>query len=173
MQSIAPVRIRPGRKARGRVVDVAVRGWRDGVPTRQPMKLRKLLAEDRAVSPVIGVALLIAIAVVLAAVIGVVVLGIGTGGADVPQAQLSAQNSSGTLVITHDGGEALSQNTTVLVANDTRHSDWMDDMDDGTLTTGQETETPASGSVDRVVILWEDPDSDASHVIEEFDAPEI
>jgi flagellin-like protein len=41
------------------------------------MQLKKLLADDRGVSPVIGVILMVAITVILAAVIGTFVLGLG------------------------------------------------------------------------------------------------
>ncbi len=41
------------------------------------MEFKKLLDEDRAVSPVIGVILMVAITVILAAVIGTFVLGLG------------------------------------------------------------------------------------------------
>ena len=73
------------------------------------MNFRKLLTEDRAVSPVIGVILMVAITVILAAVIGTFVLGLGDQVSEsAPQAQFTFQNpSAGTVTITHDGGDAI------------------------------------------------------------------
>ncbi|WP_435178217.1 type IV pilin [Halorussus sp. AFM4] len=66
---------------------------------------------DRAVSPVIGVILMVAITVILAAVIGTFVLGLGDR---VSQASPSATftfdyttANDGTVEIAHDGGEAV------------------------------------------------------------------
>ncbi|OYR46375.1 type IV pilin [Halorubrum sp. Hd13] len=68
------------------------------------MKLDQMFDDDRAVSPVIGVILMVAITVILAAVIGTFVLGLGDSlGDSAPQA--SFQCDSGDLV--HNGGEEL------------------------------------------------------------------
>ena len=80
---------------------------------------------DRAVSPVIGVILMVAITVILAAVIGSFVLGIGGDINETPQAQLSVEatvNSSDQLnvTITHDGGDSLpGDDLRVIVENST------------------------------------------------------
>lgn len=72
------------------------------------MNVSKFLTDDRAVSPVVGVALLIAIAVILAAAIGGVVLGIGVGPAnDAPSASLEFDHNDSDLIITHAGGDTL------------------------------------------------------------------
>jgi len=74
-----------------------------------------LLGENRAVSPVIGVILMVAITVILAAVIGGFVLGLGGNLQQTPQAQLSADvapssagnTGDGVLRINHGGGDSL------------------------------------------------------------------
>ena len=75
------------------------------------MQLKDLLTEDRAVSPVIGVILMVAITVILAAVIGTFVLGLGDQVSEsAPQASFSFDfNVSGnnSVTITHEGGETL------------------------------------------------------------------
>jgi flagellin-like protein len=73
------------------------------------MQLKNLLTEDRAVSPVIGVILMVAITVILAAVIGTFVLGLGDQVSDnAPQASFSFDfNDSNGVNITHEGGETL------------------------------------------------------------------
>ncbi|GAB3681751.1 hypothetical protein GCM10028857_06470 [Salinarchaeum chitinilyticum] len=50
------------------------------------MRIRQLFTDDDAVSPVIGVILMVAITVILAAVIGAFVLGFGGGGPSAPTA---------------------------------------------------------------------------------------
>ena len=76
------------------------------------MKLNNLFNnDDRAVSPVIGVILMVAITVILAAVIGTFVLGLGDSlGDSQPTAQLSADATSGDLTIEHGGGDTIPAN---------------------------------------------------------------
>ncbi|WP_251328313.1 type IV pilin [Haloplanus pelagicus] len=76
------------------------------------MNVKQLLTDDRAVSPVIGVILMVAITVILAAVIGTFVLGLGDQVSEsAPQASFSFDfnmtNSPGNVTITHEGGETL------------------------------------------------------------------
>jgi flagellin-like protein len=77
------------------------------------MNLTRLFTDGRAVSPVIGVILMVAITVILAAVIGTFVLGLGdqvSGSA--PQAQFTFEfNGSTALNITHEGGDAIEADT--------------------------------------------------------------
>jgi flagellin-like protein len=78
------------------------------------MRLRQLLDDDDAVSPVIGVILMVAITVILAAVIATFVLGLGGNQQVTPQASLTfdfTDNSTGSgesyLQVTHDGGDTI------------------------------------------------------------------
>ena len=66
-------------------------------------------SDDRAVSPVIGVILMVAITVILAAVIGTFVLGLGDQlGDTAPQATFTIDdNSSDTINITKTGGQSI------------------------------------------------------------------
>ena len=76
------------------------------------MELKHLFTadeENRAVSPVIGVILMVAITVILAAVIGTFVLGLGD---QVQQTSPNAQwnwdeQSTGQLNVTHEGGDSI------------------------------------------------------------------
>jgi flagellin-like protein len=81
------------------------------------MQLGTLLSDDHAVSPVIGVVLMVGITVTMAAVIGVFVLGASTATSP-PDAQMRYVADKGTddtwgneggekLVIEHDGGEDI------------------------------------------------------------------
>jgi flagellin-like protein len=73
------------------------------------MDFKQLFTEDRAVSPVIGVILMVAITVILAAVIGTFVLGLGDQVSEsAPQAQFTFDFDGDDQVnITHDGGDAI------------------------------------------------------------------
>ncbi|RDZ42617.1 type IV pilin [Haloferax sp. Atlit-10N] len=74
------------------------------------MDIKKFLSESRAVSPVIGVILMVAITVILAAVIGTFVLGLGDQVGDTaPQASFSFDynETSGDLIVTHESGDAI------------------------------------------------------------------
>ncbi|PSQ02341.1 type IV pilin [Halobacteriales archaeon QS_4_69_31] len=77
------------------------------------MKLKELLTDDDAVSPVIGVILMVAITVILAAVIATFVLGLGDQVSNTaPQASFSFDwdgegGTEDTLNVTHDGGDTI------------------------------------------------------------------
>ena len=78
------------------------------------MDLKQLFADDDAVSPVIGVILMVAITVILAAVIGTFVLGLGDQVQSTsPQASFAfdynqdTDTASDSLQVTHDGGDAI------------------------------------------------------------------
>ncbi|SDF85006.1 type IV pilin [Halorientalis regularis] len=85
------------------------------------MQVRQLLEDDDAVSPVIGVILMVAITVILAAVIASFVLGLGGSTQQTPQASFSWEYTAdagptnsgdgdsvdGLAVISHDGGDSI------------------------------------------------------------------
>jgi len=72
--------------------------------------------DNRAVSPVIGVILMVAITVILAAVIGGFVLGLGGDLQSAPQAQISIENvaGNGAFSISHEGGDAMTASDLVV-----------------------------------------------------------
>ena len=88
-------------------------------------RLSAVSDDDRAVSPVIGVILMVAITVILAAVIGTFVLGLGDSlGDNQPSAQLNVDfDGDETVTISHNGGDALN-------INDLRVTVEGDDVDD-------------------------------------------
>lgn len=73
------------------------------------MRLQRLLTDDDAVSPVIGVILMVAITVILAAVIASFVLGLGDSQQVSPQASIDTDYDAGEsdLTITHNSGDAI------------------------------------------------------------------
>lgn len=77
------------------------------------MNVTELITDDSAVSPVIGVVLMVAITVLLAATAGSFFLGLTDSTGETPQAaitfdyQADADHEDDVLVITHDGGDEL------------------------------------------------------------------
>jgi len=80
------------------------------------MRLKNLFADEDAVSPVIGVILMVAITVILAAVIASVVLGVGQQAGNVsPQASFTIEYESGAgyggfegnVSVQHDSGDTI------------------------------------------------------------------
>ncbi|ELZ96760.1 hypothetical protein C440_03263 [Haloferax mucosum ATCC BAA-1512] len=87
------------------------------------MQLKHLFTEDRAVSPVIGVILMVAITVILAAVIGTFVLGLGDQVSETaPQASFAFDYDGSELTITHESGEQIDGGL-VTVTGDVNVSD--------------------------------------------------
>ena len=77
-------------------------------------------SDDRAVSPVIGVILMVAITVILAAVIGTFVLGLGDSlGENQPTAQLDAtiDYSADNITIEHSGGDTIAADELSVIVN--------------------------------------------------------
>jgi len=73
----------------------------------------------RAVAPVIGITLLVAVTVVLAAVVGAFAIGVGGQTDDAPQAAITAEFGNeypNQINLTHEGGDALDvRNLTVRI----------------------------------------------------------
>ena len=147
------------------------------------MNFKQLFTEDRAVSPVIGVILMVAITVILAAVIGTFVLGLGDQvSQSAPQAQFTFEFTDGasneTISVTHDGGDAveadqLSINVagTEIWTNSTV-SGWSESTDNwnGEVSAGDGLElesdsNDAATSGDAVRVIWSSSNSDKTATI--------
>ncbi len=101
------------------------------------MDLKKIFKNDMAVSPVIGVVLMVAITVILAAAIGSSVFGQGTA-EPAPKANINAKIINGdTLVIEHLGGDTLVWDNTQIRFT----------REDGTTTSLDPLMVPASGII--------------------------
>ena len=82
------------------------------------MKLKQLFTNDRAVSPVIGVILMVAITVILAAVIGTFVIGLGDDlGNTTPSASFDASESDGNVTFTHRSGDTIPNETAFVTVS--------------------------------------------------------
>ena len=141
------------------------------------MRLRERWSElDGAVKVLLalgGVVLLgllaIPVVVILAAVIGSFVLGLGDADAAAPETPQVAMNfeyddANGEVTITHDGGDSLDQSRVRIEVGDQRLG-W--DAPGGTITAGDSTTVPVErGQSAEVVWLGEEP-----QVLATFDAP--
>jgi len=154
------------------------------------MQFSKLFDDDRAVSPVIGVILMVAITVILAAVIGTFVLGLGDQlQATTPQASFGFDTSDSKTVvtITHESGDTIDANNLEVKAATT-----FNDTDDGTFETGNSAtwnqltgdDSVSAGSTasigantedfagDTIRVVFSNPDSDSSSTLGKFEVPE-
>ena len=84
-----------------------------------------MFGDDRGVSPVIGVILMVAITVILAAVIGSFVLGIGSNQEAAPQAtiQIDADSNSNSISLNHRGGDEFASGNTAEIRIVTEQTD--------------------------------------------------
>ena len=159
------------------------------------MNIKKLLTDDEAVSPVIGVILMVAITVILAAVIGTFVLGLGDQvQTTAPQASFNFDYTDGTadaLEITHDGGDSIT--TANLAATISGGSDadittdqaWdfstlgvtATDTTAGTTATVDETQLSATTTTDldlsgaTVRVVWSGENGDSSATLGKWSGP--
>ena len=116
-----------------------------------------LKGEERAVSPVIGVILMVAITVILAAVIGTFVLGLGDNVESAPSAQLSIEydDDDENLTVFHEGGDALNENE-VVASYDDQTATLDDDLSVGGT---WEIDVAGQGGEHDVVLIHEPSDS--------------
>ena len=150
------------------------------------MKLRKLFAGDDAVSPVIGVILMVAITVILAAVIGTFVLSLGSDlQNNAPNAQFTfSEENNGDLTITHDGGQNVNVNN-MNVSGDAdidtgddgtascQHNTWgSENWDSDEISAGDSCTIP-SGKLDssgeEIRITWESNDGGTSATLANYE----
>ena len=168
-----------------------------GVRTHPIMKIRTLLHEDDAVSPVIAVILMVAVTVLLASVIGTFVLGVGSEvQAQSPTAELTPdytaepegsgdiQNSNscgssgvdGELTFTHSTGDKIDAEQLEIVGSDASGAPvgWHDcdasTGPSGTVSSGDQTKIEATPD-STVRVVWTDEAGDTSTVLREWEGP--
>ena len=143
------------------------------------MQLKQLLTDDRAVSPVIGVILMVAITVILAAVIGTFVLGLGDQVSEnAPQASFSFDfdTANSNVTITHEGGDTLDNSTISIDGDDgglapgsvNHPGDW----DDGTIEAGDVITYQAVDAGETIRVVWTNPNGGSTNTIARATAPQ-
>jgi len=143
------------------------------------MDLKELFTEDRGVSPVIGVILMVAITVILAAVIGAFVLGLGDqASSSAPQASFSFDyddDGDGTVTVTHEGGDTIPDNELNLTASGDGIGDYSENWEGPVSAGSSDTINGSDGEGDKfeegdtVRVVWSSGDS--SSTLRTFDVP--
>jgi flagellin-like protein len=139
------------------------------------MQLKEFItADDRAVSPVIGVILMVAITVILAAVIGTFVLGLGENVQSTsPSASFAFDYDSSTpeLTITHESGDAIDPDRLSITST----SGTVSASFSGTeVSAGDSVTVSSSGALSSgatVRVIWESQSGDNSATLGEFTVP--
>ncbi|GAB3413830.1 type IV pilin [Haloparvum alkalitolerans] len=151
------------------------------------MQLRNLLSDDRAVSPVIGVILMVAITVILAAVIGTFVLGLGDS---VQQTSPSASfgfdygdTPADNVTIAHEGGDSIDNSTLSVNVEGADEGTWPEA--DGTVSAGSSITLGSDAAADitstqfdagawsgeEIRIVWTSNDGSSSQTVGSSTAP--
>jgi len=121
------------------------------------MRLKELIADDEAVSPVIGVILMVAITVILAAVIASFVLGLGSQTQTTPSAAFSVDYTSGAgagtttgtisgsgdnlVTITHDSGDSIVESELYVRGDGINQTDSWENLNEATVSGESEGES--------------------------------
>jgi len=140
------------------------------------MKLSNLFNDDDAVSPVIGVILMVAITVILAAVIASFVLGLGDSADEVqPNTSFTfdytdGNGSAGYVTVTLSDGESLSDSEVFIRGQDIGDSGELSGIGNWSSPVADDSEWSAGEPVDINVtsreyvlnIVWESQDTDDS-----------
>jgi len=156
------------------------------------MELKQLFGDQRAVSPVIGVILMVAITVILAAVIGTFVLGLGDQlQTTTPQASFGfeASDDNTEVSITHESGDSIQASNVIVSAtadivdddtagDGTKSEPWgnLDDASaDDTVSAGDSVTITRDGGNwggQTIRVIYDNPDSDSSSTLAKFEVPE-
>ena len=123
------------------------------------MNFKNLFTEEHAVSPVIGVILMVAITVILAAVVGSFVLGLaGDVSENAPTVQIdfSYDTDTDTVTLTHDGGSSFSSDTVRLTGTGGT-TDNLEDWGNGQVRAGDSVPVDISQESEgnTLRIIWE------------------
>ncbi|NHN41235.1 type IV pilin [Halorubellus sp. JP-L1] len=143
------------------------------------MQLKNLFTDNEAVSPVIGVILMVAITVILAAVIGAFVLGIGGSQEQTPQASWEWNNDSttgdpcgtGTLsgsptfgvTVQHKGGDEIETDNLELGGADCSSAS------SDTLSAGSSIHITGAAPDNTVNLVWKSSQSDSTSILSSFE----
>jgi flagellin-like protein len=154
------------------------------------MEVRNLLNDDDAVSPVIGVILMVAITVILAAVIATFVLGLGEQVSETaPQASFTfdydesysggdsfsnTDAGDGLLTITHAGGNTMVADRLSVRGADGNGGNW---VTDGDYNTGSEVSagdgiTVWIDSDDTISVTWVSENGQDSSTLRRWSGPD-
>ena len=132
------------------------------------MQFKNLFTQERAVSPVIGVILMVAITVILAAVIGAFVLGLASDVSEsAPTAQISFEYDSGAdeVTLVHEGGSSFSVDNVRLTGTGGTDDDLSGSNWDGTVSAGDSTggvDISAENEGNTLRLIWQGSSSSST-----------
>ncbi|MFB6127696.1 MAG: type IV pilin [Halolamina sp.] len=141
------------------------------------MQLKQLFTDESAVSPVIGVILMVAITVILAAVIGTFVLGLGNNlQQQSPQATFNINTTQfsgtgagpGDFTITHSTGDGV-ETSALSLSGDVNTPATFNDGSDGTISAGDSIESSVDSSSGTIRVIWNSGDGGNSATLQTFD----
>jgi flagellin-like protein len=140
------------------------------------MNIKELFTDDSAVSPVIGVILMVAITVILAAVIGSFVLNLGGSlNQNAPQASFDFEyDDSGNVNITHVSGDTVTSSdaSSVNVTNGVGNStNWTNIGGAYPIQAGDQVTYDKVNSGNTIRVIWTGPNGETSATIAESTAP--
>jgi len=141
------------------------------------MDIKELFTDDSAVSPVIGVILMVAITVILAAVIGSFVLNLGGSlQQNAPQASFGFDYEDQSVTITHESGdtiEAAQLNTTGQADGPVEWSGEVsgDTVSAGTSATFDNGDSPSDWNGETVRVVWTSENGENSATLSQSTAP--
>jgi flagellin-like protein len=156
------------------------------------MRLKQLLNDDNAVSPVIGVILMVAITVILAAVIATFVLGLGEQISETsPNASFTfdyngsaspgtdsfggSAGTTGLLTITHAGGPNIASEQIFVSGassgNIGSDNSWSAASVSGDVSAGTSIDVGVDNG-DTVAVTWENEEGTESSTLQRYNVPE-
>ncbi|GAA0195143.1 type IV pilin [Halobaculum roseum] len=134
------------------------------------MNFNALFDDDRAVSPVIGVILMVAITVILAAVIGSFVLGLGNSVQQTaPNANFQFDyNDSNGVAATHTGGDSIPESQLNVTTSAETTSTW---SGSGDVSAGDNSSYIVYGTDDTVRVIWTSENGDTTQTLAQESTP--
>ena len=155
------------------------------------MQLKQLLEDDDAVSPVIGVILMVAITVILAAVIGTFVLGLGeqvqdtspnaqfttdfsegnSGSADCNPFDSGGTNTNGLLTVTHTSGQTVPGERLSFNANGSTAQVWNDQCSGADEVSSGDSVDVGAATDGEIRLIWEADGGDQSDILASWEGP--
>jgi len=137
------------------------------------MNFKQLFADDEAVSPVIGVILMVAITVILAAVIGTFVLGQADQlNENAPSVSFEYEGSSGSqMTVVHTGGDDFKPSNVEVQYEGATSGDLAEDWS-GDGTAGGQHQTAESVTADQTLrVVWSSAEGGTSSEIGSYEVP--
>ena len=154
------------------------------------MELPPFAGDDRAVPPVVGVVLMVAITVILAAVVGTVAVGFtdrfaqstpqtsfgfeyddGTPASGECNVDLTDGVGAGTLTVAHESGEAIEGNQLYLVT-DAGEAEWKADCGGADTVSHGDSIDVAVDADQTLRVVWEAEDGGQMKTIVRWDGPD-